>query len=164
MTHINPRPTAINHNRKGCEGFTMVEVVIAGAILVATMTAVAQMGVSALAGSKNLSQRAGIEGAVNNDIQLLQQADSYLSYQSINDEEKEKACENPTAHLIDHLKEEVNASTLSKRQIERTMKTGATEDVVEITYKFQGPETGVSTEYRIVELNPNFSAECYTTS
>ena len=85
MTRINHRPIAINHNRKNCDGFTMVEVVIAGAILVATMTAVAQMGVSALAGNKNLSQRAGIEAAVNNDIQLLQQADSYLTYQSIDE-------------------------------------------------------------------------------
>ena len=162
MTRINHRPTAINHNRKGCDGFTMVEVVIAGAILVATMTAVAQMGVSALAGNKNLSQRAGIEAAVNNDIQLLQQADSYLTYQSIDD--KVQACANPTAHLIDHLEQEVDASALSTRQIVRSMTTGATEDVVEITYKFQGPETGVRTEYRMVELNPNFSAECYTTS
>ena len=140
----------------------MVEVVIAGAILVATMTAVAQMGVSALAGNKNLSKRAGIEATVNNDIQLLQQADSYLTYQAIDN--KEQACGNPTAYLIDHLEQEVNNSELATRKIERTMQTGATQDVVEITYKFQGPEKGVRSEYRMVELNPNFSAECYTTS
>ena len=162
MTRINLRKIATNHNHKNCDGFTMIEVVIAGAILVATMTAVAQMGVSALAGNKNLSTRAGIEAAVNNDIQLLQQADSYLTYQSIDD--KADACDDPTTHLIDHLEQEVDASALSTKQIVRTMKTGATTDVVEITYKFQGPETGVSTEYRVVELNPNFSAECYTTS
>ena len=162
MTNINPKQIARKRNRKGCEGFTMVEVVIAGAILVATMTAVAQMGVSALAGNKNLSKRAGIEATVNNDIQLLQQADSYLTYQAIDN--KEQACGNPTAYLIDHLEQEVNNSELAARKIERTMQTGATQDVVEITYKFQGPEKGVRSEYRMVELNPNFSAECYTTS
>ena len=162
MTNINPKQRARKRNQKGCEGFTMVEVVIAGAILVTTMTAVAQMGVSALAGNKNLSKRAGIEAAVNNDIQLLQQADSYLTYQAIDN--KEQACGNPTAYLIDHLEQEVNNSELAKRKIERTMQTGATQDVVEITYKFQGPEKGVKSEYRMVELNPNFSAECYTTS
>ena len=162
MTNINPKQIARKRNRKGCEGFTMVEVVIAGAILVSTMTAVAQMGVSALAGNKNLSKRAGIEATVNNDIQLLQQADSYLTYQSIDN--KEQACGNPTAYLIDHLEQEVNNSELATRKIERTMQTGATQDVVEITYKFQGPEKGVRSEYRMVELNPNFSAECYTTS
>ena len=162
MTNINPKQTARKRNRKECEGFTMVEVVIAGAILVATMTAVAQMGVSALAGNKNLSKRAGIEATVNNDIQLLQQADSYLTYQAIDN--KEQACGNPTAYLIDHLEQEVNNSELATRKIERTMQTGATQDVVEITYKFQGPEKGVRSEYRMVELNPNFSAECYTTS
>ena len=162
MTNINPKQIARKRNRKGCEGFTMVEVVIAGAILVSTMTAVAQMGVSALAGNKNLSKRAGIEATVNNDIQLLQQADSYLTYQAIAN--KEQACGNPTAYLIDHLEQEVNNSELATRKIERTMQTGATQDVVEITYKFQGPEKGVRSEYRMVELNPNFSAECYTTS
>ena len=162
MTNINHKQTARKRNRKECDGFTMVEVVIAGAILVATMTAVAQMGVSALAGNKNLSKRAGIEATVNNDIQLLQQADSYLTYQAIDN--KEQACGNPTAYLIDHLEQEVNNSELATRKIERTMQTGATQDVVEITYKFQGPEKGVRSEYRMVELNPNFSAECYTTS
>ena len=162
MTNINLKQTARKHFRKEGEGFTMVEVMIAGVILVATMTAVAQMGVSALAGNKNLSKRTGIEATVNNDIQLLQQADSYLTYQAIDN--KEQACGNPTAYLIDHLEKEVNNSELATRKIERTMQTGATQDVVEITYKFQGPEKGVRSEYRMVELNPNFSAECYTTS
>ena len=54
----------------------MVEVVIAGVMLVSVMTAVAQMSVSALAGSRNLSTRTRMEAAVNNDSQLLQQADS----------------------------------------------------------------------------------------
>ena len=46
---------------------------IAGAILVATTTAVAQMGVRHC---RQTVPKISIEGAVNNDIQLLQQADS----------------------------------------------------------------------------------------
>ena len=60
--------------RQSADGFTMVEVVLAGVMLVSVMTAVAQMSVSALEGSRNLSMRTGMEAAVNNDIQLLQQA------------------------------------------------------------------------------------------
>lgn len=144
-------------------GFTMIEVVIAGVILVSTMTAVAQMSVSALAGSKNRNIRTNIEDAINYDIQLLQKADSYLTYEALEKEKKEEeACMDPTSYLINHLTENVDSSELIKRKIGRTMRVGTTSDVVEVFYQFTAPETGVDSEYRVVELNPNFSAQCYT--
>ena len=144
-------------------GFTMVEVVIAGVILVSTMTAVAQMSVSALAGSRNRNVRTNIEDAINYDIQLLQKADSYLTYESLEEKgREEEACANSTNYLINHLSESVDNSELITRQIERTMTVGATADVIEVSYQFTAPETGIGTEYRFVELNPNFSAQCYT--
>lgn len=145
------------------KGFTMVEVVIAGVILVSTMTAVAHMGVSALVGSKNRNFRTNIEDAMNYDIQLLQKADSYLTYEALEAKEKQKeACMNPTNYLISHLQGTVDSTPLEERQINRTMLVGVTGDVVEVTYQFTAPETGIDTEYRVVELNPNFSAQCYT--
>ena len=168
-------------NRKFSAGFTMVEVVVAGVLLMGAMTAVAQIGATALAGSKTRSSRADVEAAVSNNIQLLQQADSYLTYEDIGSAEKQElACSNPTSYLISHLEEAVpvdqlkthlrsilNNSDFSKLQFEREMKAvdgGDTQDVVQVTYRFQGPESGVEQEIRTVELNPNFSAHCYTTS
>ena len=150
--------------RQSADGFTMVEVVLAGVMLVSVMTAVAQMSVSALAGSRNLSMRTGMEAAVNNDIQLIQQADSYLTIDSIDPNEQNNACKNPTNHLISYLNVEVPETDLAKLGIERTIQVGATPDVVEVVYNFDGPEKGVDDEYRVVELNPNFSAQCYTTN
>ena len=142
----------------------MVEVVIAGVMLVSVMTAVAQMSVSALAGSRNLSTRTRMEAAVSNDIQLLQQADSYLTMDSIDANEQTNACLDPTNHLISYLNVEVPEADLAKLGIQRSMKVGATQDIVEVVYNFDGPEKGVDDEYRVVELNPNFSAQCYTTN
>ena len=150
-------------NQRESNGFTMIEVVIAGVILVSTMTAVAQMSVAALAGSKNRNVRTNIEDAINYDIQLLQKADSYLTYENLEEEGKEEeACANTTSYLINHLTETVDNSKLLTREIERTMTVGATSDVIEVSYQFTAPETGIGTEYRFVELNPNFSAQCYT--
>ena len=161
-TKLRNRIQGVRH--KSAAGFTMVEVVIAGVMLVSVMIAVAQMSVSALAGSRNLSTRTRVEAAVNNDIQLLQQADSYLTMDSINTNEQTNACINPTNHLISYLNVEVPETDLAKLGIERSMQVGATPDVVEVVYNFDGPEKGVDSEYRVVELNPNFSAQCYTTN
>ena len=150
-----------SHNRDN--GFTLVEVVVACAIFISIMSAVAEISVSSLAGSKNLSKRNSIEAAVSNDIQLLQQADSYLTYNSLDKAgQAGAACQNPTSYLINYLKNEVNNDELTQRQIERKMDVGSTGDVVEVSYKFKGPETGIEMEYRVIELNPNFSAQCYT--
>ena len=162
---INTKLSQIIQNRRNqsANGFTMVEALIAGVLLVSVMTAVAQMSVSALAGSKNQATRVRIEAAVSNDIQLLQQADSYLTYDSIDPDKQDEACDNPTAWLIGFLSDAVPSDTLQGLNIKREIITGATDDVVEVNYKFNGPESGIGNEYRMIELNPNFSAQCYTT-
>ena len=163
MIMLATKSQATKKHQSGAGGFTMVEVVIAGAILVGTMTAIAQMGASALAGSKNISHRTKIESAVNNDIQLLQKADSYLTYEVLKESnEQENACANPTSYLISHLTQTVDSDNLAARDITRVMTVGTTTEVVEISYQFNGPETGIKSEYRVIELNPNFSAQCYT--
>ena len=170
-----------NRYTKGSAGFTLVEIVIAGALLIGAMNAVAQISASALAGSKALSARSSIEAAVSNNIQLLQQEDSYLTYERVQDmNDLELACNDPTTYLIDQLEQQVpeadlkehlmdilNVSDLSELNFDRSMQAidvGATQDVVQVTYEFQGPDTGIEKEFRTIELNPNFSAKCYTTS
>ena len=162
-THL--RQKRKHHNRNSEKGFTLIEVVIAGVILVSVMTAVAQMSVSSLVSAENRETRDDLEAAVNNDIQLLQQADSYLTFESLQPTEQQSACLNPTSYLIPYLENEVPASDLLPG-ISRGISAGEgpTQDLVEVIYQFDGPENGVGTELRIIELNPNFSAQCYTTS
>ena len=152
-------------NRKSANGFTLIEVVIAGVIMASVMTAVAQMNVSSLRSATNGEIRDNLEAAVNNDIQLLQQADSYLKFESLKAAEQITACRNPTSYLIPYLENAVPASELHPG-INRSIIAGEgmTQDLVEIIYQFKGPENGVGTELRIIEMNPNFSAQCYTTS
>ena len=50
------------------------------------MSAIGRMSVSALAGSGNIANRRRIEQAIENHMQLIHQADSLLTYDSIPDE------------------------------------------------------------------------------
>ncbi len=165
MISTQPQQRRQNPHRLSADGFTLVEVVIAGVILVSVMTAVAQMSVTSLGGSRNRNSRDGLEAAINNDIQLLQQADSYLTFNSLTDSEQIQACLDPTSYLIPYLENEVPEEDL-QAGIKRSISAGegVTLDLVEVTYQFTGPENGINDEFRIIELNPNFSAQCYTTS
>ena len=71
------------------------------------MVSVAQLAGKAMVGSNNQKDRQAIEAAINNDIQLLQQADSQLTYQWIVENGNPvSACANPGQYLADHLDEE----------------------------------------------------------
>ena len=72
--HLKPRIT--NHN---ANGFSMVEALIAGVLLASAMTAVSRIMVTVLSGFSNLSARAKIEAAINDNIQTHQKEDSYLT-------------------------------------------------------------------------------------
>ena len=56
---------------------------IAGLLLTLVMSAIGRMSVSALAGSSNIADRRRIEEAIENHIQLVQQADSLLTYDNV---------------------------------------------------------------------------------
>ena len=140
------------------DGFTLVEVVIAGVLLASIMTAVAKMGTSSISATKNLATRRSLEQSINNDIQLLQQADSYLTFDSLTTQEQLDACIDPNSFLIDYLEQEVPEERLTAG-IDRDMRagTGLSQDIVEVIYSFSPPEKSVEKEYRMIELNPNFS-------
>ena len=57
----------------------MVEVLIAGILLASALAAVSRISVAALSSSANLSERARLEAAINDNIQSMQKEDSYLT-------------------------------------------------------------------------------------
>ena len=73
----------INNQISGSKGFTLIETLIAGLLLTLVMSAIGRMSVSALAGSSNIADRRRIEEAIENHVQLVQQADSLLTYDNI---------------------------------------------------------------------------------
>jgi type II secretory pathway pseudopilin PulG len=159
---------------KPTDGFTMVEAVVAGVLLAVVMGSVSRLSVSALASSSNQSERVRIEAAINDNIQLLQMEDSYLRLEDMASQgEQDAACSSPTSHLKTHLEARVPAPDPPKvsKPIERSFEIldDSGMDILIAKYKFFAPEhKGKSDalerwEYRTVELNPNFSAQCYTT-
>lgn len=92
------------------QGFTLVEVIISGLVMGGIMVSVAQLAGRAMVGSNNQKDRQTIEAAINNDIQLLQQADSQLTYQWIVENgNPASACANPGQYLATLLDEEGGA-------------------------------------------------------
>ena len=70
------RKTSNNHFNNG---FTLVEVLIAGVIMASTMIGIARFSSAALAISSNQKDRQALEAAINNNIQLIQQSDSRIT-------------------------------------------------------------------------------------
>ena len=172
------------------EGFTLIEVLIAGVLMAMVMAAVSRLSLSAIANSKHQLDRVRIEAAINDNMQLMQQADSLLEYDSIKGEaEKRVACEDPAYYLKSKIEENgskynvpvpdlTNAS--NTRLINRTIDTTSAKEIAIIIYSFKSPGSRESTkqasaellydtkmqqatEQRILELNPNFQGKCMPT-
>ena len=158
------------------KGFTLVEVMIAGLIMGGTMIGVSQLAVQAMAGNNNQKNRASIEAAINNDMQLIQQKDSQLTYQWIKENDDPKvACANPGRYLASMLEDNSApfASTADNKDksgnvlFTRTVSGHAInpgsgpELLTQVKYSFEGPEQSIDSENRIVELSPSFQANCY---
>ena len=161
--------------RKSNQGFTLVEALVAGALIALVMGTVSRLSVSALASSANQSERARIEAAINDNIQLIQMEDSYLKFDQISDETLQgEACLDPALHLATHLQKKVAEPIASNttQSIERTFipLEDDNADILVVRYKFYAPESKGKDhslqryEYRTIELNPNFSAQCFTTT
>ena len=175
-------------SQKHASGFTMVEVLIAGVLLAMVMAGVSRLSLSSLVSSKNQLERTRIEAAINDNIQLLQRADSLITFESIpRIDEQKLACSNPAEYLKDQILEPTgrqyikppnprNAS--NKRLIVRSANITSAKEILIIIYSFEGPgatkiaskdsskllhenEMKNATEQRILELNPNFQARCY---
>lgn len=157
------------------QGFTMVEVMIAGVIMAFVLAGAGRMNISALARSSNQAQRQRIEAAINNNIQMLQMEDSYLRLDALeNDLDRQSACNAPAQTLATVLAETVDPPLAEgvSQSITRvfTPLTNSDLDILLVEYSFIAPEHQGKNdalnhkEIRTVELNPNFTARCYTTS
>ena len=147
-------------------GFSMVETLISGLVVAAVMTAVGRLGVSAMATSHNQSSRNSIEAAINDHIQLVQMQDSYLTAEAIEAESGlninlEEACQNPSTFLMTHLQRSDIAGTIPSPDV--TMEwNNSNQYLLTLTYEFEAPESKIGTEKRTIEVNPNFSSQCYS--
>ena len=165
-------------------GFTVLGALIAGVLVIMTMTAVGRMGTSALAGSSNYAERRKIEADIETHIQLIQQADSLLTYERIPTAQQSSACLTPAIYLAkvlegngqihsgDNWLSTTSSSDTSTRYFPEidsptnpkitsiTFISDNDKDIVEVIYLFQAPEDNIATEYRRLELNPNFQSRC----
>ena len=64
------------HIRPISSGFTLVEVLIAGSILLMVMVGISRISVQSITSGRNRMERDRIEAAIHNNIQLIQQADA----------------------------------------------------------------------------------------
>lgn len=135
-----------------------------------TMTAVARMGTSALAGSSNYAERRKIEADIETHIQLIQQADSLLTYERIPTADQGAACLKPAEYLANVFQENGQiGSTRYFPEIDQPSNSNIKsitftpvndKDIVEVVYLFEPPEDNINAEYRRLELNPNFQSRC----
>ena len=143
----------------------MVEVLIAGILLASALAAVSRISIAALSGSARLSDRARIEAAINDNIQTMQKEDSYYTdswiIQNGGAEALQNACTNPPDALRKHLQSV--APQPREAAIKRSFDISAVPGILRIIYSFEGPEQQVNEEKRMIEMNPNFAAKCYST-
>ena len=143
----------------------MIETLIAGLIVAAVMTAVGRLGITSMATSRNQSSRNSIEAAINDHIQLVQMQDSYLTADAIAAEtglntNLVTACLEPSTFLMSHLQRTDVAGNTPNPAISMDWNDNDPYLLV-LTYNFEAPETTIGTEQRIIEINPNFSSQCY---
>lgn len=161
-------------NNVAQQGFTLVEVMIAGMIMAFVMTGVSRFSISSLASGANQQERTRIENAINDNIQLIQKEDAYLTLESLRSEEERKtACSNPTQKLTDIITAKVPLPTAEgiNQTIQREIRPLSENDldILIIEYTFTAPEhqgeadSSNYIEKRTMEMNPNFSSRCYTT-
>ncbi len=140
----------------------MVEVLIAGILLASSLTAVSRMSVAALSSSSGLSDRARIEAAINDNIQAIQKEDSYFTSEWIKaNSDFTNACSNPPQALKSHLKSVVPQPRITK--VIRSFDSETVPGILRVVYNFQGPEQQIDSELRLIEMSPNFAAQCYNT-
>ena len=159
---------AKTHQRHESQGFTLVEVLVAGVIMAAAMAAFARFNMVALANSRSQEIRANLEMAINNDAQELQRYDTQLSYASLSN--PDTACANPLQYLAQHLTEKapVPVSPVPGFNITREFIHDITTNAYTLyaKYTFENDKSkntlSLGPEHRIFEISPNFSAQCIT--
>ena len=149
-------------------GFTMVETLVAGCIFLVVLVAVSRVSILSITSGHNRVERDRIEAAILNNIQVLQQADTKLTFDSIPTNKQKYACLNPAQYLKEQLSQQngidLNQKTLIDKSntnfmIQRQLKVNNPRILV-VVYLFSAPESSIKNERRIIELNPHFYNEC----
>ena len=153
-----------NQCSNSCEGFTLLEVLIGALILAGVMIGISRVSISALTRTSIEQQRSRIEAEINSNMQLIQQANSRLTLESIPPLDRKGACSAPEAYLISRINQagatqHVPRPAMAERTFTITS-LGKGWDVIEVAYEFQAPEQTISTEQRMVELHPTFAPRC----
>ena len=150
-------------------GFTLVEVLVAGSILLMVMVGVSRISVQSITSGRNRMERDRIEAAIHNNIQLLQQADAKLTLESMPSNERRDACRKPAQYLKEKLDTQSGIASVpkpvvsgvdGKNPITRTIEIGKSPGITVVTYSFLAPEYSIDQERRVIELNPNFQNRC----
>ena len=150
-------------------GFTLVEVLIAGSVLLMVMVGISRISVQSITSGRNRMERDRIEAAIHNNIQLIQQADAKLTLESMPNQERRDACLNPAQYLKDKLDQPSGSTSVPKPEvtgidgknpIQRSIGIGTSPGITVVTYSFSAPEYSIGQERRVVELNPNFQNRC----
>ena len=145
------------------DGFGLVEAMIAGVILLATMTAVGRFTQAAMSSGSNQEIRNRIETQIIDNMQEIQQQDSRLTWKAIEKlQEEQMACSNPAIYAKQKIENNNSGYYVGKPfEIKRDISVSSdAPGIIIITYSFNGPENSVGTEKRIIELNPTFAADC----
>ena len=167
-------PRRLTHRLSGrprsSDGFSLPEVLISGAMMSMAMAGTAQMMVGSMASSSANAERKSIEGAINDNIQLLYQADMKLSkFLKINAAELPTACATPAAYLASALNKKSSVAYVAKPSVsglkkfdqpKRFARYNANTGLTVVTYRFKGPEHNIKGERRIVEIHPSFQSQC----
>ena len=153
-------------------GFTLVEVLIAGLLLAAAMTAIARLSTTALTNSSQQAKRNRIEAAIKDNIQLIHQADSNLTFGQkslTTSTQQQAACQAPAVHLKTELENQAGLSfvepplltnSAGKKAINRSIQASTKTGITSIIYEFEAPEKTIGLEQRVIDMNPNFQSFC----
>ena len=169
--------------KKDKEGFSLVEILIAGTTLAFVSASVARLSVSSLNTSSNQSKRVLIESVINDDMAMIQQADSNLTWDHIQSAGQELAsCRSPASFFRDVISDGLDVTDQGVTTtrvtpvaepslpqgvtgvLTRTINEGDSDDIILVTYEFQGPEANVQSERRVMEIYPVFAESCYLVS
>lgn len=146
------------------DGFTLLEVLIGAIIMAGVMVSVSRISISALTRTSIEKTRSRIEADINSNMQLIQQANSRITLESIKPLDRDQACIAPEAYLISRIDQAGETQHVPQPTMaERTFSVnslGKGWDVIEVTYMFQAPEKTITTERRMIELHPTFAPRC----
>lgn len=154
---------------KNENGFSLVEVMIAGTILLIVMLGVTRISVQSITSGRNRMERDRIEAAIHDNIQLIQQADSKLTLESMPSQDRHNACLKPALYLKNKLDTQGGTSFVPAPKVAgidgtnpiiRSISVGEQPGITVVTYSFLAPEYAIGREQRVMELNPQFQNRC----